>query len=103
MFTNTNQYHTAQKGPLMSDVHDRLTRLYARASAATLATALEDVAAREGIEYRQARTWLVEELERRSPNADAAADQLVTGDRYPSHATYARTVGHAARTDPHAR
>lgn len=87
----------------MSSVHDRLARLYARATTATLATALEDVAARDGTEYRQVRTWLIEELERRSPNADAAADQLVAGDRYPSHATYARTVAHAARTDPHAR
>lgn len=86
----------------MSSVHDRLARVYARASTATLATALDDVATRDGNEYQQVRTWLIDELERRSAKADAAADQLVAGDNYPSHATYARTIAHAARTDPHA-
>lgn len=87
----------------MSTSQDRrLARLYARASTKTLCTALDEVANRDGAEYDQVRIWLIGELERRSSKADAAADQLVAGENYPSHATYARTIAEAARTDPHA-
>lgn len=83
----------------MSSIQDRLASVYARASTETLCTALEEIATRDGIEYRQVRTWLINELERRSPKADAAGEKLVAGDNYPSHATYARTIAQAARTD----
>lgn len=83
----------------MSSIQDRLANLYARASTETLCVALEEIATRDGIEYRQVRTWLISELERRSPKAEAAGEELVAGDNYPSHATYARTIAQAARAD----
>ena len=86
----------------MSSINDRLTRLYARATTRTLCTALNEVASSPGAEYTQVRTWLITELERRSAAAEQAAEALFTGDRSADQQTYARTVAHAARTDPRA-
>jgi Ni,Fe-hydrogenase III large subunit len=86
----------------MSSIEKRLARVYARATTATLCTALDEAASCDGPEYAQVCRWLITEIERRSPAADAAAEALMAGDNYPSQADYARTVAAAARKDPQA-
>ena len=86
----------------MSSINDRLARLYARAQTPTLCDALDEVATTEGPEYNHVRAWLIQELERRSPAADNAAEALFAGEKTADQQTYARTVATEARTDPHA-
>lgn len=84
---------------MSNTVSDRLARIYARATTATLCDALDQIAGEPAATHAQARTWLIDELLRRSPAADAASLALCDTTDPVSQHQLAAAVSRAARAD----